>query len=145
MMIKNGLWCTWAACFIRMNNLAQRVHQRPLTQQPYCLTKPSFKKNFGVCQHKLSLYASMLVPKDYAQATLMSSGIINGIATILLTLFIDPKASVLADRVMKNQSDYIYLKSYSLTMISSKLMGTIVAQLLFIPVAYYVAWFAKWI
>lgn len=91
-----------------------------------------------------SIYASMLVPK-YAQAALMSSGIINGIATILLTLFIDPKASVLADRVMKNQSDYIYLKSYSLTMISSKLLGTIVAQLLFIPAAYYVAWFAKWI
>ncbi|AIE59995.1 lipid II flippase Amj family protein [Bacillus methanolicus] len=92
-----------------------------------------------------SIYASMLVPKDYAQAALMSSGIINGIATILLTLFIDPKASVLADRVIKNQSDYIYLKSYSLTMICSKLLGTIVAQLLFIPAAYYVAWFAKWI
>lgn len=92
-----------------------------------------------------SLYASMLVPKDYAQAALMSSGIINGIATILLTLFIDPKASVLADRVMKNQCDYIFLKSYSLTMISSKFLGTIVAQLLFIPAAYYVAWFAKWI
>ncbi|MEH7107275.1 lipid II flippase Amj family protein [Bacillus sp. JJ1764] len=91
-----------------------------------------------------SIYASLLVPK-YAQAALMSSGIINGIATILLTLFIDPKASVLADRVMKKQSDYIYLKSYSLTMISSKFIGTIVAQLLFIPAAYYVAWFAKWI
>lgn len=92
-----------------------------------------------------SIYASMLVPKDYAQAALMSSGIINGIATILLTLFIDPKASVLADRVMKKQCDYIYLKSYSLTMVSSKLVGTILAQLLFIPAAYYVAWFAEWI
>jgi hypothetical protein len=92
-----------------------------------------------------SIYASMLVPKDYAQAALMSSGIINGIATILLTLFIDPKASVLADRVMKKQCDYIYLKSYSLTMISSKLFGTVLAQFLFIPAAYYVAWFAIWI
>jgi hypothetical protein len=92
-----------------------------------------------------SIYASMIVPKDYAQAALISSGIINGIATILLTLFIDPKASVLADRVMKKQTDYIYLKSYSLTMISSKFLGTIVAQLLLIPAAYYVAWFAKWI
>lgn len=92
-----------------------------------------------------SIYASMIVPKDFAQAALMSSGIINGIATILLTLFIDPKASVLADRVMKKQTDYIYLKSYSLTMISSKFLGTIVAQLLLIPAAYYVAWFAKWI
>lgn len=91
-----------------------------------------------------SIYASLLVP-EYSEAALMSSGIINGIATILLTLFIDPKASVLADRVMKKQTDYIYLKSYSLTMISSKFVGTIVAQLLFIPAAYYVAWFASWI
>ncbi|MED4054515.1 lipid II flippase Amj family protein [Niallia taxi] len=90
-----------------------------------------------------SIYASMLVPKEYAPAALMSSGIINGLATILLTLFIDPKASVLADKVMKKQIDYIYLKSYSLTMISSKFIGTIVAQLLFIPAAYYVAWFVK--
>lgn len=74
-----------------------------------------------------SIYASMLVPTDYAQAALMSSGIINGIATILLTLFVDPKASVMADRVVNNQSHYIYLKSYSLTMVSSKLVGTIAA------------------
>ncbi|MCM3393170.1 lipid II flippase Amj family protein [Cytobacillus oceanisediminis] len=46
---------------------------------------------------------------------------------------------------MNNQCDYVYLKSYSLTMISSKFVGTIVAQLLFIPAAYYVAWFAEWI
>jgi hypothetical protein len=92
-----------------------------------------------------SLYASVIVPKDYAQAAVMSSGIINGIATILLTLFIDPKASVLADRVVKKQSRYIYLKSYSLTMIGSKLVGTVLAQFLFIPAAYYVAWFSRFI
>jgi hypothetical protein len=92
-----------------------------------------------------SLYASIIVPKDYAQAAVMSSGIINGVATILLTLFIDPKASVLADRVVKNESSYVYLKSYSLTMVGSKLLGTVLAQILFIPAAYYVAWFSKFI
>ena len=39
-IVENVLWCTGAACFIRMNNLAERVHQRPLKQQQYCLTKP---------------------------------------------------------------------------------------------------------
>ncbi len=42
-IVENGLWCTWAACFIRMNNVAERVHQRPLKQQQYCLTKPKGK------------------------------------------------------------------------------------------------------
>ncbi|WP_445488921.1 lipid II flippase family protein [Niallia sp. 03133] len=92
-----------------------------------------------------AIYASMLVPADYKSVVSMSSGIINGVATILLTLFIDPKASVLADRVVKDNSPYIYLKSYSLTMVSSKFIGTVIAQLLFIPAAYYVAWFAMWI
>ncbi len=92
-----------------------------------------------------SIYASMIVPKGYSQAALMSSGIVNGIATILLTLFIDPKASVLADRVVKKESSYLYLKSYSMTMLSSKFVGTLLAQVIFIPAAYYIAWFAKWI
>ncbi|MFT8321725.1 MAG: lipid II flippase Amj family protein [Bacillus sp. (in: firmicutes)] len=91
------------------------------------------------------IYASMLVPPKYVSAAAMSSGIINGVATILLTLFIDPKASVLADRVVKDNGAYIYLKSYSLTMVSSKFIGTVLAQILLIPAAYYVAWFAMWI
>lgn len=90
-----------------------------------------------------SIYASILLPKDYAQSAVLSSGVINGIATILMTLFVDPKTSVLADLVMKKEVNYVYLKSYSLTMISSKFIGTLVAQILFLPAAYYVAWFVK--
>lgn len=92
-----------------------------------------------------SLYASILVKPELSQAAVMSSGIINGIATILLTLFVDPKVSVLADKVVKEQNGYIFLKSYSLTMVGSKLLGTVFAQLLFIPAAYYVAWFSRFI
>lgn len=92
-----------------------------------------------------SLYAALLLPAKDASAAAMSSGIINGVATILLTLFIDPKASVLADRVSKKESKYIYLKSYSITMVGSKFIGTLVAQAIFIPAAYYVAWFTQWL
>jgi hypothetical protein len=92
-----------------------------------------------------SLYASVIVKPSLSPAACLSSGIINGIATILLTLFIDPKVSVLADKVVKNQNRYIFLKSYSITMISSKFLGTVFAQILFLPAAYYVAWFSKFI
>ncbi|MCA1038278.1 lipid II flippase Amj family protein [Bacillus infantis] len=91
-----------------------------------------------------ALYASALAP-EYKGAAMMSSGIINGFATILLTLFVDPKASILADRVANKKAGYVYLKSYSLTMVTSKFAGTLFAQALFIPAAYYVAWFSKWI
>lgn len=92
-----------------------------------------------------AIYGSLLTEPKYAQAVVLSSGIINGIATILLTLFIDPKASVLADRVTTDKKKYVFLKSYSFAMVTSKFAGTILAQIIFIPAAYYVAWFAKWL
>ena len=42
-----------------------------------------------------ALYASLLAP-DRASTAIMASGLINGAATILLVIFIDPKISVLA-------------------------------------------------
>ena len=57
MMVENGLWCTGAACFIRMNHLAERVHQRPLKQQQYCLTKPTKKADRQI-HHFRALFKS---------------------------------------------------------------------------------------
>jgi len=89
-----------------------------------------------------ALYASLLAP-DRASTAIMASGLINGVATILLVLFIDPKISVLADDVVNQRGIYLTLKSISLMMIASRLFGTLLAQVLFIPGAKYVAWFTK--
>jgi hypothetical protein len=89
-----------------------------------------------------ALYASLLVP-EYKTTAIMASGLINGIATILLIVFIDPKISILADDVINEKGSYSELKKASVMMMSSRFIGTLVAQILFIPGAYYVAWFAK--
>jgi len=89
-----------------------------------------------------ALYATLLVP-ELENTAVMASGLINGIATILLILFIDPKISILADDVINNRGSYLDLKRASVMMMFSRFLGTIVAQLLFIPGAHYVAWFAK--
>jgi len=91
-----------------------------------------------------ALYASLLAP-DRSGATIMASGLINGLATILLALFIDPKISVLADDVVNGKGSYINLKGISVLMISSRLFGTLLAQLLFIPGAKYIAWITKFL
>lgn len=75
----------------------------------------------------------------------MASGLINGIATMLLIIFIDPKISILADDVINKKGNYSELKRASVMMMSSRLLGTLFAQILFIPGAHYVAWFAKFI
>ena len=89
-----------------------------------------------------ALYAALLAPKSDTTA-IMSSGLINGIATILLVIFIDPKLSVMADDVVQQRGSYQQLKNMSLMMVTSRLLGTILAQFLFIWGAKYIAWFAE--
>ncbi|MFA9557493.1 lipid II flippase Amj family protein [Evansella sp. AB-rgal1] len=91
-----------------------------------------------------ALYASLLAP-ERASTAIMASGLINGIATILLIIFIDPKVSVLADNVVNRKGSYLSLKAISIMMVSSRLLGTVLAQVLFIPGAKYVAWFTQFI
>ncbi|EON72702.1 lipid II flippase Amj family protein [Lysinibacillus sphaericus] len=89
-----------------------------------------------------ALYASLLVPERETTAV-MASGLINGVATMLLIVFIDPKISILADDVINQRGSYLSLKRVSVMMMGSRLLGTILAQVLFIPGAKYVAWFTQ--
>ncbi|QDP42199.1 lipid II flippase Amj family protein [Radiobacillus deserti] len=92
-----------------------------------------------------ALYAALLTP-ERATTAVMASGLINGIATILLLIvFIDPKISILADDVINQKGSYVSLKNASIMMVTSRLLGTLLAQLLFIPGAKYIAWFTQFI
>jgi len=91
-----------------------------------------------------ALYAAIIVPERAATA-IMASGLINGLATILLIVFVDPKISVLADDVLNRRGSYLNLKSIAVMMIASRLLGTLLAQLFFLPGARYIAWFTKFI
>lgn len=91
-----------------------------------------------------ALYAALIAP-DRDSTAIMASGLINGIATILLVIFIDPKISVLADDVVNQRGSYIKLKNMSLMMVTSRLFGTLLAQVLFISGANYIAWVTKFI
>ncbi|UOQ45804.1 lipid II flippase Amj family protein [Halobacillus salinarum] len=91
-----------------------------------------------------ALYAALLAP-DRNNTVIMSSGLINGIATILLVVFVDPKISVMADDVINKRGNYLTLRNASLMMVTSRLLGTLLAQLLFIPGAEYIAWFTQFI
>lgn len=91
-----------------------------------------------------ALYAALLAP-ERATTAVMASGLINGAATILLIIFIDPKISILADDVVNQKGSYIGLKNASIMMVSSRLLGTLLAQVLFIPGAKYIAWFTQFI
>jgi hypothetical protein len=91
-----------------------------------------------------ALYAALLVP-ERATTAIMASGLINGVATILLIIFIDPKISILADDVINRRGSHLNLKRASVMMMSSRFLGTLLAQILFIPGANYITWFTKFI
>jgi hypothetical protein len=48
-------------------------------------------------------YSALLVPEEARLAAVASSGMINGIASILLTFFIDPKSAIMTDQALKGK------------------------------------------
>lgn len=84
-------------------------------------------------------YSAILVSEQHRLAVAGSSGMINGIATILLTLFIDPKSAVITDQALNGKRPYEDVKALVVLLIVSKLMGTILAQALFLPAARFIA------
>lgn len=90
-----------------------------------------------------ALYASYLLPGQGTTAS-MSSGLINGIATVLLTLFVDPQVALLMDRSMSGQVPSSETnKMFGLLMLS-RCAGTLLAQALLLPGAQLIAWFVGW-
>ena len=88
-----------------------------------------------------SLYAGLSVPEVRTTASTLSP-VVNGLATILMFVFIDPYLSVLTDDVIEGKfSDANFVKVVRI-MVVSRLIGTIVAQFLLVPFSKFIAWFA---
>ncbi|MCT2559157.1 lipid II flippase Amj family protein [Tsuneonella sp. YG55] len=88
-----------------------------------------------------SIYAGYLVP-EYRVTASQLSALINGFATILLFLVIDPQLSVLTDDVVDGQVSEPAFRRAILWISGSRLAGTLLAQALFVPAAIAIAWAA---
>lgn len=87
------------------------------------------------------LYAALLVP-EYTATVLMSSGLINGFATIFMTILVDPQVALLTDKALQGEASHDSIRQMYLWLMISRFFGTILAQFLLIPAAYWVAWLA---
>ncbi|HGE5779353.1 MULTISPECIES: lipid II flippase Amj family protein [Bacillus] len=89
-----------------------------------------------------ALYASYLSPK-FATKAITASGLINGFATILLTVLLDPRIALLTERALQSENGADTMgKMFGLLMIS-RFLGTLLAQLIFVPGAYWILWIIK--
>lgn len=89
-------------------------------------------------------YAALLVPEQARLAAVASSGMINGMASILLTLFIDPKSAIITDQAIRGKRPYDDVKALVVLLIATKLIGTLLGQVLFLPAAEVIASFYRY-
>ncbi len=88
-----------------------------------------------------SLYAGYINPEFRTTASSLS-GVINGTSTILMFIFIDPFLSIMTDDVVLGKTKESVFRKYIVYMVFARLLGTVVAQFLFIPAAEFIAWIA---
>jgi hypothetical protein len=91
-----------------------------------------------------SLYAGYLNPEFRVTASQLSA-VINGFATILLFALIDPQLSVMTDDVVDGRIGEPLFRRTIVWISLSRLLGTVLAQVLFLPAAAAVAWIAYYV
>jgi hypothetical protein len=82
-----------------------------------------------------SLYAGFLKPELRVTCANLSS-VINGFATIVLTVVIDPQISVMTDDVMEGRVTENRFRRAITTLIGARVVGTLLAQLMLVPAAF---------
>ncbi len=88
-----------------------------------------------------ALYAGYLNPEFRVTAVSLSS-VINGVATILLFVFIDPHLSVMTDDVISGRTSEASFRRAVVWLAASRVVGTLLAQAALVPAAMAIAWMA---
>jgi hypothetical protein len=89
-----------------------------------------------------ALYAGYLKPELRMTAITLSS-VVNGVATVLMFVFIDPQMSMMTDDVVEGRVSEPSFRRAVVWMIGSRLAGTLIAQVLLIPVATAIVFLAE--
>ncbi|MBU3073743.1 lipid II flippase Amj family protein [Clostridium estertheticum] len=89
-----------------------------------------------------SLYAGCLNPELRATCSTLSA-VINGSATILMVIFIDPFISILTDDVINGECSQLQFDRCIIFIVGGLIVGTILAQFLLIPAAQVISFIAK--
>jgi hypothetical protein len=89
-----------------------------------------------------ALYAGVLDPAVRVTSSTLSS-IINGGATIMMAIFIDPHMSGMTDDVVEGKTSEGQFRKAIVWLVGSRLAGTLLAQLLLVPSALLIARVAR--
>src|SRR5580658_1487153 len=85
-----------------------------------------------------SLYAGYLNPALRVTSSTLSA-VVNGTATILMFVFIDPQMSVMTDDVIEGRTSEPQFRRAVVWLVASRFGGTLLAQVILIPAAMLIA------
>jgi hypothetical protein len=88
-----------------------------------------------------SLYAGYLYPEFRVTASQLSA-VVNGFATILLFILIDPQLSVMTDDVIEGRVSEPDYRRTIVWLSMSRIVGTLLAQAMLLPSAWLIVWVA---
>lgn len=89
-----------------------------------------------------ALYAGVLEPRLALTCSQLSS-IINGVATILMFLLIDPQLSMLTDDAIKGSVGQSTFRGAIASLVGARLLGVLLAQVLLLPAALIIVHVAR--
>lgn len=89
-----------------------------------------------------ALYAGVLDPSVQVTSSTLSS-IINGGATVMMAVFIDPHMSGMTDDVIEGKVSETQFRRAVVWLVASRLSGTLLAQALLVPSALLITMVAK--
>lgn len=90
-----------------------------------------------------ALYAGYLNPEYRVTASTLSA-VINGVATVMMFVLIDPQLSLLTDDVMEGTVTEASFRRVVIYLVGARLAGTLFAQVLFLPGAKLIAAVSQW-
>jgi len=82
-------------------------------------------------------YASALYPEYGRTATLLSS-VVNGVATIVLSIIVDPISALITDEAVAGKRPLQHVKIMAIFLTIGTLLGTLLSQLIFLPAAEFI-------
>jgi len=91
-----------------------------------------------------AMYAGAVNPKLTATAVTLSS-IINGGAQILLATLVDPRVASIVDQALRGKRSEEDVKSLTMYLAFSRIAGTLLAQVFFVPAAWIIVYVAHFI
>ncbi len=91
-----------------------------------------------------TMYASALAPELARTATTLS-GVVNGAGTLLLVLLVDPVSALITDQALRGSRPPSEVSHVVVWQVIGRFIGTLLAQVLFLPAALLVVKFAGWL